>query len=140
MHGRSAPGARAGLVRVWAPRAPRSLSCAAPLCPSPLATPPPFLPARSTIYKLNVHDNRRAFDERGWDVVSNFKPLALPYYFSEVQTRRAMRFAYELLKGRPQEEYTPLFGGEIIELVFTRQDWAEPVVFNTEKAPLSPEY
>ncbi len=102
---------------------------------------PPSSPrARSTIYKLNVHDNRRAFDERGWDVVSNFKPLALPYYLSEVQTRRAMRFAYEVLKGRPQEEYTPLFGGEIIELVFTRQDWAEPVVFNTEKAPLSPEY
>jgi hypothetical protein len=96
--------------------------------------------ARSTVYKLNVHDNRRAFDDKGWDVVSHFKPLKLPYYLSEVQTRRAMRFAYEVLKGRPQEEYTPLFGGEIIELVFTRQDWAEPVVFNTEKAPLSPEY
>ena len=91
------------------------------------------------MYKLNVHDNRRAFDERGWDVVSHFKPLALPHYLKEVQARRAMRFAYEVVKGLRQEEYAPLFGGEIIELVFTRQDWAEPVVFNTEKVPFTPE-
>jgi hypothetical protein len=95
--------------------------------------------ACSTIYKLNVHDNRRAFDPDGWDFVSNFRPLALPPYLKEVQARRGMRFAYQVVKGLRREEYSGLFGGEIVELVLAQEEWAEPQVFNVEKAPFAPE-
>jgi hypothetical protein len=91
------------------------------------------------VYKLNVHENRRFFSSDGWDIVSNFKPLRLPPYLKEVQARRSMRFAYELIKGRSNEEYQDLFEGEIPECVITREDWAEPAIPNTEKVPFQPE-
>ena len=91
------------------------------------------------MYKLNVHENRRAFDESGWDIVSHFRPLKLPYYYTEVQARRAMRFAYRVTGGLQPQLYEPMFDGEIIELIFTREDWAEPVVHNVEKAAFAPE-
>ncbi len=98
----------------------------------------------STVYKLNVHDNRRAFDEDGWDIVSNFRRLALPLSLREVQSLRAMRFAFEVVKGRPIEEYDALLMAEvgvsdIAELVITRNEWKEPALHNVEKVPFRSE-
>ena len=107
--------------------------------PSPSPTP-----HDSTVYKLNVHDNRRAFNEYGWDIVSHFRPLKLPSSIFEVQSVRALRFAFEVVKGRPVEEYDALLMSEvgasdIAELVMTRKEWKEPALHNVEKVPLRPE-
>jgi hypothetical protein len=92
-----------------------------------------------------VHDNRRGFTEDGWDFVSNFKPLALPPTLKEVQSIRAMRFAYEVVKQRSAEEYLSMVQAEelkkdIPEFVMTRVNWKEPAHSNTEKIPFQPEY
>ena len=139
---------RTAWASAWQGGAPRAQGQPAPALPLPLTTrlhthtrthSPHLVSLRSTAYKLNVHENRRVFDESGWDIVSHFKPLRLPYYYTEVQTRRAMRFAYKVTKDLIPQLYEPMFDGEIIELLFTREEWEEPVVHNTEKVPFTPE-
>jgi FkbM family methyltransferase len=130
-----------------------------------------------TVYKLNVHDNRRAFNEDGWDFVSvrsfiaafdlnpacsllpslcflssifstlfpptyplnqNYQPIKVEPYLKEVYHRRSMKYAFEVIKGLPTHVYLDMLSVEIPELLFTLEDWVEPVHFNTEKVPFKP--
>jgi FkbM family methyltransferase len=52
------------------------------------------------IYRLNVHDDRRFFDDTGHDVISHFGDIKLEPFFEERYFLRYIKFAFKL-KNRP---------------------------------------
>ena len=49
-----------------------------------------------------------------------------------------MKYAFEVIKGLPAHVYLDMLSVEIPELLFTLEDWVEPVHYNTEKVPFKP--
>ena len=87
-----------------------------------------------TVYKLNVHDNRRVFNARGVDVASHFGPIGLESFFDEVYGPRAIQFSFKVKRGLPKEAYDEMLANDIPELFITRDEMEEPVHVNEKKA------
>lgn len=86
-----------------------------------------------TIYKLNVHDNRRVFNARGVDVASRFGPINLEWYFDEVYGQRHLRYAFKVKKGLDDGVYDNMLADDIPEFFITRVPLEEPVFLNERK-------
>lgn len=68
----------------------------------------------------------------------NYQPIKVEPYLKEVYHRRSMKYAFEVIKGLPTHVYLDMLSVEIPELLFTLEDWVEPVHYNTEKVPFKP--
>ena len=86
-----------------------------------------------TLYKLNVHDNRRVFNARGVDVGSRFGPINLEWFFDEVYGQRHMRYAFKVKKGLDDGAYDSMLADDIPEFFITREALEEPVFLNERK-------
>lgn len=68
----------------------------------------------------------------------NYQPIRVEPYLKEVYHRRSIKYAFEVIKGLPTRVYLDMLSVEIPELLFTNEDWAEPVHYNVEKVPFRP--
>jgi len=58
-----------------------------------------------TIYKLNIHDDRRFFDDDGNDTINNFQSVNPEPCFKEVYFLRGIRYAFEYKANSTLEDY-----------------------------------
>ncbi|KAJ3167391.1 hypothetical protein HDU88_002313 [Geranomyces variabilis] len=102
-----------------------------------------FHEAGYEIYKLNVHDDRRHFDEHGEDVISHFKDIKLEPFLEEYKFLRHIKLLYHLKVKGDMEVYKavttprkPFEGnGGTTQFLITKVDLTEPTPIHYMNSP-----